>query len=385
MSKSFWNSTIATLLLGVIPGFVPAFALAACTPVTTEIVSDTVTMVDAANGGGNAVLVVPSVAWTASIPGASWIWESPADEASVGFARDFSIPGTITSATLDIAADNFYSVSLNGNFIGSELVDPFNFTLATQDTYGVSTAFFVSGTNTLMVTASNQGGVPSGINPAGLLFKLTVESDVCGTDDIGNTSVKNWNSATVENLLVVKADTGDNYAGGSEGGDGGNGGDVENEGTDQDVDTATTGNGGNGGNAGPGGIVLTGMAIARGKIVNVVNTSDTAITRCGCNGPKDKVEGDDKVKNYSDANVGNAGIVKADTGDNTAAESEGGDAGNGGDIENESSTQDVKDSNTGNGGNGGNGSFGGLVRTGDSSAEGKIVNVVNKNVTRILR
>lgn len=206
-----------------------------------------------------------------------------------------------------------------------------------------------------------------------------------GLDDVGDTKVKNYNTATVGNYLKVKADTGDNHAGGSTGGDGGSGGDIENSGTDQDVDKSSTGNGGNGGSASDGGLITTGSATAWGKIKNVVNKNDTEINRCTCNGDKDKIEGNDKVKNENTATVGNEGKVKADTGDNHADGSEGGAAGNAGDIENTGGEQDVDESHTGSGGAGGAGALGGLVVTGPSDASGEIVNIVNKNITRILR
>ena len=204
-----------------------------------------------------------------------------------------------------------------------------------------------------------------------------------GLDDVGNTKVKNYNDATVENYLKVKADTGDNTAGGSYGGNGGNGGDVLNNGGD-DIKNSWTGNGGNGGNADIGGTVLSGNATAWGKIKSVVNKNDTEINRCTCGGDKDEITGDDKVKNENHAHVNNSGKVKADTGDNDASGSTGGGAGDAGSLTNNGSG-DIEDSGTGNGGNGGTGAPGGLVVTGHSDASGEIVNIVNKNITRILR
>jgi hypothetical protein len=59
--------------------------------------------------------------WTANIPGATWIWrtffvEDPLQEETVTFTKTFNVAsiGSVDSASLTVAADNSYTVSLNG-------------------------------------------------------------------------------------------------------------------------------------------------------------------------------------------------------------------------------------------------------------------------------
>ena len=141
-----------------------------------EIVSDEQTMV----GEGYAELTYVHAAWTADIPGASWIWatelvENPMETETYNFTRTFDVNGVVSLATLDIATDNTYRVYLNGEFVGEDLNEN-NFQLATQDQHDV-TSFMVMGENTLVVEVTNigvQGSTPQG-NPAGLLYKLTID------------------------------------------------------------------------------------------------------------------------------------------------------------------------------------------------------------------
>lgn len=151
-----------------------------------EIVSDTTTTDE---DGAAVALSYIHPAWTASIPGATWIWatnpvESPTNDADLTktFTKTFNIVGTPTSGTLDIAADNSYTVKVNGTTV-PVVFDNNNFQLATQDSYDVS-SFLVTGANTLEIKVTNkeigENADPAN-NPAGLLFKLTVHNDECVT------------------------------------------------------------------------------------------------------------------------------------------------------------------------------------------------------------
>lgn len=142
------------------------------------IVSDTQTQVNAHNG---VPLTFVHPGWTASIPGATWIWETdgptdPTVTEGFTFTRTFNWSGSATAATLMVAADNYYTVSLNGNPVGDELVDENNFQAGTQDNFNVL-GFLVPGVNTLTFVATNKGvpGSDGFGNPAGLLFKLTID------------------------------------------------------------------------------------------------------------------------------------------------------------------------------------------------------------------
>lgn len=144
------------------------------------IVSDTQTQVNAHNG---VPLTFVHPGWTANIPGATWIWETdgptdPTVNQQFTFTRTFNWNGSANSAQLMVAADNFYQVSLNGDPIGGELVDENNFQAGTQDTYNVL-ASLDPGVNTLTFVVTNKGvpGSNGQSNPAGLLFKLTIDGE----------------------------------------------------------------------------------------------------------------------------------------------------------------------------------------------------------------
>src|SRR3989344_3269184 len=92
------------------------------------------------------------------------------------------------------------------------------------------------------------------------------------------------NSGKISNTTSSKADTCDNYAGGSYGGEGGSGGDVsaeaEADGHYYDAKAtgnnggALAGNGGNGGNADIGGTVTTGDATSDADTQNGLNQTE---------------------------------------------------------------------------------------------------------------
>jgi len=148
------------------------------------VVSNSSTQVD---GHDALPLTFIHPAWTASIPDATWIWatdpvESPTNDADLTktFTKTFTIVGTPTSGTLDIAADNNYSAKVNGSVV-PVVFDQNNFQLATQDSYDVS-AFLISGVNTIEIKVTNkeigEDANPAN-NPAGLMYKLTVHNNEC--------------------------------------------------------------------------------------------------------------------------------------------------------------------------------------------------------------
>ncbi len=153
---------------------------------SAEYVSDATTMV-----GANPAVPLSFIhsGWTATIPGATWIWatdpvESPTNDADLTkvFTKTFSVVGTPTGGQLMVAADNNYSVKVNGNVVPVSF-DQNNFQAETQDSYDVS-AFLVSGVNTLEISVTNwetgQDANPAN-NPAGLLYKLTLNNNECIT------------------------------------------------------------------------------------------------------------------------------------------------------------------------------------------------------------
>lgn len=236
----------------------------------------------------------------------------------------------------------------------------------------------------------------------------------CNSCDHGDDYVFNSNDASVRNSVRIKANTGGNFADGSYGGSGGSGGDIEIGAGEGEVEESTTGNGGNGGNASTGGTVITGNATATGSLTNMINENDTEIDRCACqedccdeviDGDCRFIHGDDTmVMNRNRARMQNDMDVKANTGNNEALGSYAGEGGNGGDIEiggdnhfggpfvlnnvvngHDGSEGSVDESTTGTGGIGGEGAEGGLVQTGESRSWAEVVNMVNRNITRIRR
>jgi len=158
----------------------------ACNPTASQtIVSDTATLM-----GTNPTVPVSPIhpAWTASIAGATWVWgENPIADAvattTETFTRTFTVVGTPTGATLDIATDNSYTVSVNGHAVAADATE-FNFTLAGQDnSIAIPAGDLLSGTNTVtfMVTNFAMLGGTMASNPAGLLYKLVVNSNECVT------------------------------------------------------------------------------------------------------------------------------------------------------------------------------------------------------------
>ncbi|MDA3840524.1 MAG: hypothetical protein PF572_05510 [Patescibacteria group bacterium] len=235
---------------------------------------------------------------------------------------------------------------------------------------------------------------------------LMLVEGTCGCDsecNSGSDVVINDNEAFVMNRVSSSANTGGNTAGGSYGGDGGDAGDIRTRG---DVNQSSTGNGGVGGDGNTGGTVYTGNAYASTSLYSEVNSNTSSIDRCSCGGDDCCDEGHVVVYNRNRAIVMNDASSWANTGDNMAEGSYAGRGGDGGtinpedrfmprpagvDIEEkgaENGDDDdgrVDESMTGEGGAGGNAGAGGLVETGESRSSTTYVNVVNRNLTRILR
>ena len=219
------------------------------------------------------------------------------------------------------------------------------------------------------------------------IFALAFALVLSATPVLAGTRVTNRNSAFVGNTVTADSNTGGNYAGGADTGNGGNAGDIDNNG-DGDVEESTTGNGGAGGDISgdnSGGTVVTGNAVTVVVIGNDVNSNRTLISSdCGCD------ETRTSVRNKNRAVVLNGVYAGSNTGDNKAKGADTGNGGSGGDIDNGGYNDDgdVKESDTGNGGAAGDISgaeSGGYVETFDATTQVRVINVVNRNVTRVLR
>lgn len=142
------------------------------------IVSDTQTFVD---GKATVFAYDQNPLWTVSIPGASWIWPTfkvvnPQATTTVIFEKRFFATSTSASAILNIAADDTYLVKLNGVQVaigGSHEV---------SKEHNISSAL-VAGENVMTIEVSNipiVGSTPES-NPAGLIYKLNLTGNGCGT------------------------------------------------------------------------------------------------------------------------------------------------------------------------------------------------------------
>src|SRR3989344_7949731 len=198
-------------------------------------------------------------------------------------------------------------------------------------------------------------------------------------------TVTNTKTAVVMNEVVVSAYTGYNNSDGGDGGSGGSGDGASSNTNKNGSQTNNGGNGGDGGEGGNGGSITTGNATAKAKVKNKVNTDITKIDLCGCNG-ESNVD-DITVTNNDTANVGNGVGVVADTGlnDTNGGSSSNGGNGGGADSNYNGWGGGSQTNNGGDGGDGDDGGNGGVIRTGNSDAKAKVVNVVNTIVTRINR
>lgn len=149
------------------------------------VVSNTSTLSD-----GNATVALGFIhaGWTASIPGATWIWsEEPltdaASEVNEVFTKTFTISTGVPTGTvtLNIAADNAYEVDVNTNTNVCVDATEDNYSAAGQDTCTFPASYLSAGSNTLTFRVKNmaQSGGTQESNPAGLLYKLSYTVNEC--------------------------------------------------------------------------------------------------------------------------------------------------------------------------------------------------------------
>ena len=190
-------------------------------------------------------------------------------------------------------------------------------------------------------------------------------------------TVTNSNSAYVNNTVNVGSNTGGNSVTGGNTGGAGEGGDARGS-------RATAGDGGTSGGSNNDGFIQTGNAAALSAISNNINTNRTKVTTdCGCQG---RNGGDVEVTNRSNAKVTNNVTADANTGYNGVAGGTSGAAGNGGNASAHSWSKwnhHNGGATAGNGGNTGTSNNLGTIGTGDALSDSVIVNVVNRNITRV--
>lgn len=174
-----------TLLIAVGPLSVQAAQT--CIPYTASYGSSgATTNID---GGFAAVPTYISPLWGPAFAGASWIWDdqyvsNPEDGEVKIFRVTFSLPGPVSSSTLLVSVDDYVTAELNGTAVASEFGEG-NFLPENIHTYHTPQLFTV-GENELVFEVTNApyfypGQATPQNNPAGLLFTLLIEGDVCTT------------------------------------------------------------------------------------------------------------------------------------------------------------------------------------------------------------
>jgi len=200
-----------------------------CKTCNVNVVSDTSNVVTAGSAGEGDPVNFPHPAqlvtfihpaWTADVDGAvndaKWVWATDPVVASdltnnvaYTFEKTFTWMGPISGATLNmgVAADNGYEVYLNSLLVGADPSET-NYNLAGQDSYSgvVISTKIVQGMNTLKFIVRNKALTGSGstMNPAGLLYKLTINGN-CG-DEYFQNHCGLWQSTDLTNQTFFNFD-----------------------------------------------------------------------------------------------------------------------------------------------------------------------------------
>ena len=175
-----------------------------CKTCNVIVQSDTTNQVVATVAGSDPVafphaavaVSSPHPAWTVTgdIPGATWIWATdPTLQADTTkdvyytFQKTFEWWGPVNGVilSLGVGTDNGYQVKLNGNIVGTDWTE-YNYK-SPADTYSAFGSYINQGTNVLSIEVKNKamaGGTPAK-NPAGLLYKLTIDGN-CDDDYFKN-------------------------------------------------------------------------------------------------------------------------------------------------------------------------------------------------------
>ncbi len=167
----------------------PPLSCVANTSTMTRVSNTTDVKVGTPTGSTAVAVGFIHTAWT-SLMGSTWIWSespitNPATDPIESFFDVFTVVGTPTGGTLTIAGDNTFDVYMNGTLIGQD---------TSGTTYGgvitISTgATLVAGQNTLEIRVKNWGVGSTEGNPAGLLYKLTVNKNACVPANVTVTKV----------------------------------------------------------------------------------------------------------------------------------------------------------------------------------------------------
>jgi hypothetical protein len=156
----------------------------ACTPDSQTITSDNGDIYSSNGSSGNAVNTFDgSPEWIAPPAGAHWIWKTylvnnPEVADSATFTKTFSVTGANAAAGIDISADDYFKIFLNGNLAISESGEGIFHGI---HHYELS-SYLEQGENTLTIEVTNapyfyQGqGTPYN-NPAGVAYAFTLTNN----------------------------------------------------------------------------------------------------------------------------------------------------------------------------------------------------------------
>lgn len=158
-----------------------------------EVEAETVLLSSDADGGGlltddeigpASVVAWLHAAWLQEV--GEWIWKdtsTSADDAAGGaeetFTRTFTVIGTPKDSILEIAADNQYEIYVNGDLL---VADTGEFNYGATEEHVIPASMLQGGENSIMFVIDNidhpTENTPE-TNPAGLLYKVTVNEDEC--------------------------------------------------------------------------------------------------------------------------------------------------------------------------------------------------------------
>ena len=139
-----------------------------------NVVSDETNLVTGPDVSSQTKATASYYSWSPNITGAVWIWDSyfisnPTINQTITATKLFYISGFPISAILEIAADNYAWVNINGNtgFCDTD----------TSLKYCNVQKYLFPGNNSLVIIATNLGvpGSSSLSNSGGLIYKISIQ------------------------------------------------------------------------------------------------------------------------------------------------------------------------------------------------------------------
>lgn len=181
---------IAIFALAALLALPTNVSAAICTPFDITIISSSNSEI---KNGGTATNAYVSPLWT-TLSGSDWIWSSkfvtdPNVDQAVVFSEKVTIDGVVNNATLSIAADDYYRVTVNNNVVASDFseIDESDLNFSNIATYDLASAF-QGGVNNIEISVTNAKyptyiqDWPEG-NPAGVLYRFSILGEKCESEE----------------------------------------------------------------------------------------------------------------------------------------------------------------------------------------------------------